>query len=86
MHKKGQHHCWPLKSGNVEGLGFAGCSQAARADFNPASLAILKNSDGLHVGFPLSLGMTQGVAHIVTTHCFFLTDFTFGHGLFFFLR
>jgi hypothetical protein len=79
QHKKRPASLLAFKKWRGQKLGFAGCSQAARANFDPASLAILKDSDRLYVGFPLPLGMTQRVAHFVTTHCFFLTDFTFGH-------
>jgi hypothetical protein len=64
------------------GLSFAGSPQAAGANFNSTGLAILKDSHGLHIGFPLSFGMTHRVAHIVTTHRFFLAELTFGHGYF----
>ena len=54
-------------------------SQAARADSDPAGLAILNDGSLLNVYLELALGVSHGVADIMTELRGLATDFAFCH-------
>ena len=70
--------CWPLNNYKPR-LRFRERAQAARAELHLLSFTFFEDRNSLDIWLPLALGMTHGVAHIMTTHWLFPANFTFGH-------
>ncbi len=51
-------------------------TQATGADVQPLGLTIDQNTYALHIGSPSAIGLTVGVANIVTAHHALLTYLT----------
>jgi hypothetical protein len=67
-------------------LKFCRRTQAARAELHFNGSTIFEDGCLLHIGLPLALGMAHRVAHLVTTHHFFMTYFTLHDGFSLHLR